>query len=61
MVPAVYNYDSIGYNPDVVSEEEANSWTALFDDKWRGRSGLNVDPLIAIGQAIIAMNTLGET
>ncbi|MBY8917941.1 extracellular solute-binding protein [Nitratireductor rhodophyticola] len=60
MVPAVYNYDSIGYNPDVVSEEEANSWTALFDDKWRGRSGLNVDPLIAIGQAIIAMNTLGE-
>src|ERR1700716_119299 len=24
MVPAVYNYDSIGYNPDVVSAEEAN-------------------------------------
>lgn len=60
MVPAVYNYDSIGYNPEVVSEEEANSWTALFDEKWRGRSGLNVDPLIAIGQAIIAMNTLGH-
>ncbi|WP_425482684.1 ABC transporter substrate-binding protein [Chelativorans xinjiangense] len=60
MVPAVYNYDSIGYNPDVVSDEEANSWTALFDEKWRGRSGLNVDPLIAIGQAIIAMNTLGH-
>lgn len=60
MVPAVYNFDLIGYNPEVVSEEEANSWTALFDEKWKGRSGLNVDPLIAFGQAIIALNTLGE-
>ena len=60
MVPAVYNYDSIGYNPEVVEDEEANTWTALFDEKWRGRSGLNVDPLIAIGQAIIAMNSLGH-
>jgi spermidine/putrescine-binding protein len=60
MVPAVYNYDSIGYNPDVLSAEEANTWTALFDKKWKGRSGLNVDPLIAFGQAIMALNTLGE-
>lgn len=59
MVPAVYNYDSIGYNPDVLSAEEANTWTALFDEKWKGKSGLNVDPLIAIGQAILAMNSLG--
>lgn len=59
MVPAVFNYDSIGYNPEVVSAEEANTWTALFDPKWKGRSGLNVDPLIAIGQAILAMTSLG--
>ncbi|AQS48556.1 secreted protein [Thioclava sp. ES.031] len=59
MVPAVYNYDSIGYNPDVLTDEEANTWTAIFDDKWRGKSGLNVDPLIAFGQAILAMNSLG--
>lgn len=59
MVPAVYNYDSIGYNPNVVSAEEANTWTAIFDNKWKGRSGLNTDPLIAFGQAIMAMNTLG--
>ncbi|GAA4228401.1 spermidine/putrescine-binding protein [Sagittula marina] len=59
MVPAVYNFDSIGYNPEVLSEEEANTWTALFDEKWKGRSGLNVDPLIAIGQAILALNSLG--
>lgn len=59
MVPAVYNYDSIGYNPDVLSEEEANTWTAIFDEKWKGKSGLNVDPLIAFGQAILAMNSLG--
>ncbi len=25
----------------------------------RGKSGLNVDPLIAIGQAVLAMNSLG--
>ncbi len=59
LVPTVYNYDSVGYNPEVVSAEEANSWTAIFDKKWRGRSGINTDPLIAIGQAIMAMNTLG--
>jgi putative spermidine/putrescine transport system substrate-binding protein len=59
MVPAVYNYDSIGYNPSVLSDEEANSWTAIFDKKWKGKSGLNTDPLIALGQAIMAMNTLG--
>jgi len=59
MVPAVYNYDSIGYNPDVLSAEEANTWTAIFDKKFKGRSGLNTDPLIALGQAVMAMNTLG--
>lgn len=59
MVPAVYNYDSIGYNPQVVADEEANTWAAIFDRKWRGRSGINTDPLIALGQAIMAMNTLG--
>lgn len=59
MVPVVYNYDSIGYNPEVVSDEEANTWTAIFDEKWKGKSGLNTDPLIAIGQAVMAMNSLG--
>lgn len=59
MVPTVYNYDSIGYNPEVVSAEEANSFAAIFDPKWKGRSGLNTDPLIVIGQAVLAMNTLG--
>lgn len=59
MVPAVYNYDSIGYNPNVVSDEEANTWAAIFDRKWKGKSGLNTDPLIAFGQAVMAMNSLG--
>ena len=59
MVPTVYNYDSIGYRPDLVSKEEASTWTAIFDDKFRGKSGLNVDPLIAFGQAVLAMNSLG--
>lgn len=59
MVPTVYNFDSIGYRPDLVSAEEANTWTSLFDPKFKGKTGLNVDPLIAIGQAILAMNSLG--
>ena len=59
MVHAVYNYDSMSYNPAVRSDEEANTWTAIFDKKWKGKSGLNTDPLIAIGQAVMAMNTLG--
>jgi spermidine/putrescine-binding protein len=59
MVPTVYNFDSIGYRPDLVEAEEANTWTALFDKKFRGKTGLNVDPLIAFGQAILAMNSLG--
>jgi putative spermidine/putrescine transport system substrate-binding protein len=35
MIPTVYNYDSIGYRPDLVSKEEASTWTAIFDDKFK--------------------------
>ena len=59
MVPTVYNFDSIGYRPDLVSAEEASNWSALFDPKFKGKTGLNVDPLIAFGQAVLAMNELG--
>lgn len=59
MVPTVFNFDSIGYRPDLVSAEEANTWTSLFDEKFKGKTGLNVDPLIAFGEAILAMNSLG--
>src|SRR5690606_15624659 len=59
MVPVVYNYDSIGYNPEALSDEEANTWTAIFDPKFKGKSGINTDPLIALGQAVMAMNTWG--
>ena len=59
MVPTVYNFDSIGYRPDLVSAEEASMWSSLFDPKFKGKTGLNVDPLIAFGQAVLAMNELG--
>ncbi|MEM6848215.1 MAG: extracellular solute-binding protein [Pseudomonadota bacterium] len=59
MVPTVFNFDSVGYRPDLVSAEEANTWTSIFDEKFKGKTGLNVDPLIAFGQAILAMNALG--
>ena len=58
MVPTVYNFDSIGYRPDLVSAEEASLWSSLFDPKFKGKTGLNVDPLIAFGQAVLAMNEL---
>lgn len=58
MVPTVYNFDSIGFRPDMVDPEEAALWSSLFDDKFKGKTGLNVDPLIAFGQAIMAMNEL---
>ena len=28
---------SVGYRPDLVSAEEANTWTAIFDDKFKGK------------------------
>ncbi len=59
MVPTVYNFDSIGYRPDLVDAEEANTWTSIFDPKFKGKTGLNVDPLIAFGQAVLAMTSMG--
>jgi spermidine/putrescine-binding protein len=59
MVPTVFNFDSIGFRPDLVDAEEASNWSALFDPKFKGKTGLNVDPLIAFGQAVMAMNELG--
>jgi spermidine/putrescine-binding protein len=59
MVPSVFNFDSVGYNPEVLSDEEANTWAAIFDPKYKGKSGLNTDPLTAFGQAVMAMNSLG--
>ena len=59
MVPTVYNFDSIGFRPDLVDPEEAAMWSSLFDPKFKGKTGLNVDPLIAFGQAIMAMNEMG--
>ena len=38
MVPTVYNFDSVGYRPDLVDAEEANTWTSLFDDKFKGKT-----------------------
>lgn len=59
MVPTVFNFDSIGYNPDFVTDEEANTWTVIFDPKWKGKSALNTDPLIAMPNVFMAMNSLG--
>jgi spermidine/putrescine-binding protein len=59
MVPTVYNFDSIGFRPDMVDPEEAAMWSSLFDPKFKGKTGINVDPLIAFGQAIMAMNEMG--
>lgn len=57
MVPTVYNFDSVGWRPDKM--DEPTSWTAIFDEKYKGKSGLNTDPLIAFPEVMISMNTLG--
>lgn len=60
MIPTVFNFDSIGYISGIVEPEEANTWTAIFDRKWKGKSALNTDPLIALPEVFMAMNSLGE-
>jgi putative spermidine/putrescine transport system substrate-binding protein len=59
MVPTVYNYDSIGYNPIGAVERGSQYLDRDLRPKFKGKSGLNTDPLIALGQAVMAMNSLG--
>lgn len=59
MIPTVFNFDSVGYNPEFVTDEEANTWTSIFDEKFKGKAAINVDPLIAMPEVALAMNTLG--
>lgn len=59
MVPTVFNFDSVGYLPEFVEDEAANTWVSIFDDKFKGKAALNVDPLISMPQIAMAMNTLG--
>lgn len=58
MVPSVFNYDSIGYNPDEV--ETVTSWADLFDPKYKGKVALNTDPMMSMPETAMALNTLGE-
>ena len=59
MVPTVYNDNSIGYNPDRVSApRKPTPGPRSSTRSSRARRGLNADPLIAFGQAVMAMNTL---
>jgi putative spermidine/putrescine transport system substrate-binding protein len=59
MIPTVFNFDSVGYLPEAVEDEEANTWASIFDEKFKGKSALNIDPLIAMPNVAMAMNTLG--
>ena len=44
MIPTVFNFDSVGYLPEAVEDEEANTWASIFDEKFKGKSALNIDP-----------------
>ena len=57
MVPTVFNFDSIGYRPDLI--DEPTSWADWLDDKHHGKAGLNVEPLTTFPRAFMALRTLG--
>uniref|UniRef100_A0A831X6K7 Extracellular solute-binding protein n=1 Tax=Thermorudis peleae TaxID=1382356 RepID=A0A831X6K7_9BACT len=44
MLPLTFNVDSFGYNTDKVTEEDAQSWSIFFSDKYAGAIGLYSDP-----------------
>ncbi len=57
MVPTVFNFDAIGWNPSKIDEPQ--SWADIFDEKYKGKSAFNTDPLIAFPEVMMAMTSLG--
>lgn len=51
--PHVYNFDAIGYNPKLVEESQANKWSALFDDQFKGKVAMGATSAISIPEALM--------
>lgn len=61
MLPTVHNLDSFAYRPDTVSgdHERVASWSALLDERWRGRAALVDEPAIGVFDAALAAQAMG--
>lgn len=62
MLPVVHNVDSFGYNTDLVlsgQSQSSESWSWLFDERWRGRVALVNDPAIGLMDAALGAQAAG--
>lgn len=59
-VPYMYQFDSIGYNPDrVPAKDNVLSWGELFNPKWRGKVSLYGIDWLGTLDAALGMQALG--
>ncbi|MEM9400708.1 MAG: extracellular solute-binding protein [Verrucomicrobiota bacterium] len=61
-LPYVHNVDSFGYNSDVIPRGKAyetESWSWLFDEKYKGKVALINAPTIGLFDAALAAQSLG--
>jgi len=49
--PHVYNFDAVGYNPKFV--DSVSTWSALFDDQYKGKVAMGATSAITIPEAIM--------
>lgn len=60
MLPTTHNFDSFAYRTDVAPNSVAmNSWAALLDERWAGRTALVDEPAIGIFDAALAAQAAG--
>ncbi|WP_337182516.1 extracellular solute-binding protein [Shinella sp.] len=60
MLPTTHNFDSFAYRTDAAGERAPmNSWAALLDERWSGRTALVDEPAIGIFDAALAAQAAG--
>jgi putative spermidine/putrescine transport system substrate-binding protein len=61
MLPTVHNLDAFAYLPDVLNgQQDMQSWGALLDEKWKGKTAIVDEPAIGIFDLALAAQTRGE-
>lgn len=59
-IPAMYQFDSVGYNPDrIPAKDNVLSWGELFNPKWRGKVALYGIDWLGMLDAALGMHALG--
>lgn len=59
-IPYMYQFDSVGYNPDrVPAKNNVLSWGELFNPKWRGKVALYGVDWLGMLDAALGMHALG--